>query len=83
MRELWDASKTKHPPALDPLAKLTNADRAYLLQVCGADFRPAEFGSVDTMRLYTFKTLLDWGFTPDQAAVVIGMTFNAVGPIDL
>jgi len=83
MRELWDASKAKRPPPHDPLARLTDADRAYLRKICGADLRPAEFGSADTMRLYTFKTLLSWGFSAEQAAVVIGMTFNAVGPIDL
>lgn len=83
MREIWEAAKAKRPPALDPLACLSPNDRAYIIEICGADFRPAEFGSADVPRMVLFKKLINDGFTHDQAAVVVGMTFNMVGPTDL
>ena len=83
MRELWEAAKAKRPPAADPLARLTSTDRAYVIKICGADYRPSEFGSADVPRTVLFKKLLNDGFAPEQAAVVVGMTFNMVGPTDL
>lgn len=82
MRELWSAWRAHQPPSADPLAKLSEADREYLKKICSADFRPPHFGDANTERMAGFMTCLRRGLTPEQAAVIIGMTLNMVGPID-
>lgn len=81
MRELWLALRAKNPPQADPLATLPGADREYILRICSADFRPREFGSADALRASCFRAAVRMGFSEEQAAVVVGMTFNDVGPI--
>lgn len=83
MRELWLAAKAGSPPASDPLLRLSADNRGYINMICSADYRPGEFGNADVMRTYLFKKFLGKGFTPEQAAVVVGMTVNMVGPTDL
>lgn len=80
MREIWNAWKVKRPPAVDPLAKLTDEDRDYIKRICGSDFRPREFGNADDFRVQGFQQCLQIGFSPAQAAVIVGMILNAVGP---
>ncbi len=83
MRAIWVSAKAGTPPTSDPLSELSEADRSYILGICGADYRPAEFGSADIHRVALYKTLLSKGFREDHAAVAVGMTFNMVGPTDL
>lgn len=49
---LWQARATKRPPANDPLAILSADEVSYILKVCGAGFRPPEFGDANALRLY-------------------------------
>jgi hypothetical protein len=80
MAKLWEASQLGKPPSEDPLQSLSDDDRAYLLKICSADFRPAKFGGANVLRAATFLRLTqDQGFTQEQAAIIIGMFFNAVG----
>jgi len=79
MQELWDASQVKQPPTIDPLAKLPPQDKAYILKICSSSFRPAQFGNADTLRIASFLQLQEYGFTTEQASVIIGMIFNSVG----
>jgi hypothetical protein len=83
MHELWWAGKAKRIPVLDPISKLGDSDRAHILEVCSADFRPEEFGSANTLRLASWRHFQDLGFTSDQSAVLVGMMFNMVGRPDL
>lgn len=81
MRELWRAFQEKKPPAHDPLMDLSDQDRSYILHICSADFRPAEFGDCSVLRYAGYLYLTKLGFTKEQAAVCVGMLFNDVGPI--
>jgi hypothetical protein len=82
MAILWQAHKLRTPPQVDPLAALGKDDRDYILSICSADFRPAHFGRADGMRQMGFAASIKRGFTPEQAAVITGMIFNFVGPVD-
>ena len=79
MQELWMASQIKQPPAVDPLARLSSQDLAYIRKICSSDFRPAKFGNADTLRMASFLHLQECGFAAEQASVIIGMIFNGVG----
>lgn len=83
MWELWQAFKSGRVPEVDPLARLSNEDREYIKTICSADYRPPEFGSANTLRLAQFQSLLERGYTPEQAAVIVGMTINRVGRKDI
>lgn len=83
MHELWRAGQKKDVPSSDPLGKLNDDDRAYVLKICGADFRPAEFGTANTLRLASWRYFKDIGFSEEQSAVLVGMMFNMVGRPDL
>ena len=83
MREIWLAAKAGAPPVHDPLSRLSQQDCQYIKTICSADFRPPQFGSANIMRMEQFHGLMARGFTAEQAAVVVGMTFNMVGPTDL
>ncbi len=83
MWELWIAGKIRKPPAIDPLCKLNSEDKEYILRICGADFRPIEFGNANTLRLGSFRYFKGLGFNPEQSAVIVGMMFNMVGRRDL
>ena len=41
MWELYLSMKTGVVPSVDPLQKLNNEDKEYILRICGSDFRPA------------------------------------------
>lgn len=79
MSEQWEAFKGKRIPEADPLARLSKEDKEYIKTICSADFRPKEFGSSDISRAALFMSVLEKGYTPEQAAVIVGMTFNRVG----
>lgn len=79
MWELWTAFKQGQIPKVDPLAKLSKKDREYIKMICGADYRPRQFGSANSLRLAKFIKDLERGYTPEQSAVLAGMTFNRVG----
>lgn len=83
MWELWIAGTNKQPPVVDPLSKISVEDMAYVLKICGADFRPIEFGNANTLRLASYRYFQDAGFNSDQAAVLVGMMFNMVGRKDI
>lgn len=83
MRELWVAWETKTQPSVDPLAHLSDSDRQYIRKICSAAFRPARFGDANAMRMAGLQTCGRAGFTPEQAAVLVGMTLNNVGPVEL
>ena len=83
MHELWRAGQKKNVPSIDPLAKFSEDDRAYILKICGADFRPSEFGSASTLRLSSWRYFKDIGFSEEQSAVLVGMLLNMVGRPDL
>ena len=82
MEELWVAGKTRKPPTIDPLSKLSGEDKKYISKICGADFRPIEFGDANTLRLASFRYFKDLGFNTEQSAVLVGMMFNMVGRKD-
>ena len=82
MWELWQAFKAGEVPEVDPPSRLSHDDREYIKKICSAEYRPAEFGiglSVNVPRMALFMRLLDRGYTPEQAAVIVGMTINRVG----
>jgi hypothetical protein len=81
MRRLLLALADKAPPEVDPLRNLSADDLEYLLKICSADFRPREFGDCSVLRLAEFYRLKELGFTSDQSAIIVGMIFNAVGPL--
>jgi hypothetical protein len=83
MGELWEAHRRGKVPSPDPLAALSQADREYLKTVCSPNFRPAQFGNPTALRLAAFIDLTGRGYTDEQAAVLVGMTFNRVGRPDL
>lgn len=79
MRSLWKSLKAGEPPVEDPLRQINNVDLQDILTKCGADYRPREFGSANVPRLALYMSLLEKGFSADQAAILVGMTFNRVG----
>ncbi|MDD5327470.1 MAG: hypothetical protein PHY02_06610 [Phycisphaerae bacterium] len=79
MTKLWEASQIGKPPSQNPLQNLSSDDREYLLKICSADFRPAKFGNANVLRYAAFSTLIDKGFNPEHAAIIVGMIFNGVG----
>ncbi|MCK5172420.1 MAG: hypothetical protein KAR47_03465 [Planctomycetes bacterium] len=83
MVKLWEASQIVKPPSQDPLQHLSSDDREYLLKICSADFRPAKFGNANVLRYATFSRLIDKGFNPEHAAIIVGMIFNSVGKKNL
>jgi hypothetical protein len=83
MWKLWQAGLSKRPPKQDPLAGLSTDEMAHILQVCGASYRPREFGDASAFRLASFRHLADLGFSEHQAAILVGMMFNMVGRRDL
>ena len=83
MWELWLAGKNKKIPSPDPLSRLSGKDKQYVLKICGADFRPIEFGNANVLRLSSLRYFKDIGFKIEQSAVLIGMMFNMVGRKDL
>ena len=83
MWELWQAFKSNIIPAQDPLLKLNDEDRKYVLKVCGSSFRPAEFGNADVYRLAIYRDLKSKGYSDLQSFVILGMMFNMVGRKDL
>ena len=81
--KLWEAgSINKEPPSIDPLSKLSEDDKKYVFKICGANFRPVEFGNADVLRLASYRYFKKLGFSEDQSAVLIGMMFNMVGRKD-
>jgi hypothetical protein len=83
MVKLWEASQIGKPPSQDPLQHLPSDDREYLLKICSADFRPAKFGNANVLRYAAFGRLIDKGFKPEHAAIIVGMIFNSVGKKNL
>jgi hypothetical protein len=83
MWRLWITFKRRAIPDEDPLATLSREDLDYVLEVCGEGYRPARFGSARVLRLAQFQSLLGRGYSPDQAAVIVGMTINRVGRRDI
>jgi len=83
MWELWIAGKNGVPPRIDPLSKLSQEDKDYILKICSADFRPSEFGNANVLRLASWRHFKELGFTEDQGAVLVGMMFNMVGRQDI
>jgi len=79
MRALWAAGQARRPPTVDPLDTLGEEDMAYVLKICGASFRPREFGDASVVRVLSFMHFKGFGFTDRQAAVLVGMTVNMVG----
>lgn len=79
MVKLWEASQIGKPPSQDPLQHLSSDDREYLLKIGSADFRPAKFGNANVLRMSVFSKLIDEGFNPEHAAIIVGMIFNSVG----
>jgi hypothetical protein len=82
MTRIWEAVQSKSPPKGKPLQELDADDLAYVLRICGASFRPAEFGDANALRLASWRYFKDLGFTGDEAAVAVGMMFNFVGRSD-
>lgn len=84
MHELWYAAALKQPLQIDPVSRLSPEELAYLIKICGADFRPRQFGSCNVLRLSAFEYFIkERGYTSDQAAILVGMMFNMVGRPDL
>jgi hypothetical protein len=83
MRKIWQAVQSKSRPEGHPLKQLSSDDRAYILRICRSDYRPAEFGNADALRLASWRYFKDLGFTEDEAAVAVGMMFNFVGRDDV
>ena len=83
MVKLWEASQVGKPHSHDPLQHLSNDDREYLLKICSADFCPAKFGNANALRYAAFNTLMDKGFNPEHAAIIVGMIFNSVSKKNL
>lgn len=83
MWELWTAFKKGEIPKVDPLARLSKKDREHIKIICGVDYRPRKFGSANPLRIAKFIKDLERGYTPEQAAVIAGMTFNRVGRKDI
>jgi hypothetical protein len=79
MRALWAAGQTRTPPSEDPLDALTAEDVAYVLKVCGAGFRPREFGDASVTRVASLRHFKALGFSDRQSAVLVGMTINMIG----
>jgi hypothetical protein len=79
MHALWAAGQAKRPPTVDPLAALSEEDVAYVLKICGASFRPREFGDASVVRVASFMHFTRLGFSDRQAAVLVGMMVNMVG----
>jgi hypothetical protein len=79
VRALWGAGHARTPPSVDPLDALSEEDIAYVLKICGASFRPREFGDASVARVASFKHFKGLGFTDRQAAILVGMTINMVG----
>ncbi|MEK6335254.1 MAG: hypothetical protein AABM67_09910 [Acidobacteriota bacterium] len=79
MRKIWQAVQSKCRPEGDPLEHLSSKDLAYILRICGSNYRPAEFGNSDALRLASWRYLKKLGFNETEAAVAIGMMFNFVG----
>lgn len=83
MRALWTAGQAKTPPSVDPLDGLSEEDVTYILKICGASFRPREFGDATVTRIASFGYYKGHGFKDKQAAVLVGMTINMVGRRDV
>ena len=83
MMKLWKASQSHKPPSEDPLLSLCDSDREYLRKICSADFRPARFGDIHALHMVTHINLTKRGFSPEQAVIIVGMTFNGVGMKDI
>ena len=79
MRALWAAGRAKTPPIADPLDALSEEDMAYVVKICGASFRPPEFGDASVARVASFRYFKGLGFNDRQAPVLVGMTTNMVG----
>ena len=80
---LWQTGKRKIPPQVYLLSRLDEEDKKYILKVCGADYRPREFGDANALRLSSFRYFQEIGFSVEQSAVLTGMMFNMVGRRDL
>ena len=83
MWQLWVAGKQETPPARNPLLDLRPDELSHVLEVCGAAYRPREFGGANTLRLASFQHFTELGFDEQQSAVLVGMAFNMVGRQDL
>ena len=83
MRKIWQAVQSKSAPEGHPLEKLDPDDLAYIMKICGASCRPAEFGNADALRLASWRYFKDLGFSEKEGAVAVGMMFNFVGREDL
>lgn len=83
MRRIWEAVKSKSAPKGDPLKDIDADDLTYVLKICGSGFRPSEFGNADVLRLASWRSLKDLGFSADEATVAVGMMFNFVGRDDV
>lgn len=81
MCALW-ACRAGRPPSSDPLDALTEEEATYVVKICGASFRPREFGDASVIRVASFKNFKRRGFSDRQAAVFTGMTVNMVGRPD-
>ena len=81
--ELYQSMKTGVVPSAGHIQKLSDEDKEYILKICGSDFRPAEFGNSDALRLSVFRDLQSKGYSSEQSAVLVGMIFNMVGRKDL
>ncbi len=56
MRKVWQAVQSKSRPHDNPLDKLSSDDLAYILNICGSGYRPAEFGNSDALRLASWRS---------------------------
>ena len=83
MRKIWQAVQSKSRPEGHPLEQLSSDDLTYIMRICGSDYRPAEFGNADALRLASWRYFKDLGFTEAEAAVAVGMMFNFVGRDDV
>jgi hypothetical protein len=77
MTDLWHAFKAGRIPDKDPLAGLLPSERELLLHVCSDKFRPAEFGSGSVLWRAHELSLVERGYSPEQAEVIAGMTLSA------
>lgn len=79
MQRIWEAVEEKRAPEGKPLDALSSDEREYVLKVCGASFRPREFGNANLLRVSSYRYFRDLGFSEEEAAVAVGMMFNWVG----
>jgi hypothetical protein len=83
MQVIWQAVQSKSAPEGNPLEQLSADDRAYIKKICSSSYRPVEFGKADVLRLASWRHFMEIGFSPEEAAVAVGMMFNFVGRDDI